>query len=393
MAAPTNNNTLTNLIPDAYAALDVVSRELTGFIPTVARDSRADMVAVGQTLRSAVAPANTAGADITPAMAIPSAANQTISNKSLTITKSRFFPFSWSGEDIMAVNKGPGYLSIQQDQIAQGFRAALNEIEADIWSAASLGASRAFGATANTAPVIGDFASAKKILDDNGAPGSDRHVVLSTAAGVAVRGFANLYKVNEGGDTSLLRQGLLGDLYGFSLRESAQVGSQTAGSMASATSTNAAFTVGQTVIPLATAGTGTVAAGDIITFANDTNKYVVASATFAGANPASGDSITLAAPGLRVAQSAATRAITVFGTSSRNIAFSRNAIVLATRLPAISPEGDMAIDRQVITDPRTNLSFELACYPGFRMNTYHVSVAWGVTVFKPEHSAIIIGGV
>jgi hypothetical protein len=326
-------------------------------------------------------------------MAIPSAANQTISNKSLTITKSRFFPFSWSGEDIMAVNKGPGYLSIQQDQIAQALRAAVNEIEADIWSAASLGASRAFGATANTAPVIGDFASAKKILDDNGAPGSDRHAVLSTAAGVAVRGFANLYKVNEGGDTSLLRQGLLGDLYGFSLRESAQVGSQTAGSMSSATSTNAAFTVGQTVIPLATAGTGVVAAGDIITFANDTNKYVVASVSFAGANPASGDSITLAAPGLRIAQSAATRAITVFGTSSRNIAFSRNAIVLATRLPAISPEGDMAIDRQVITDPRTNLSFELACYPGFRMNTYHVSVAWGVTVFKPEHSAIIIGGV
>ena len=393
MAAPSNNNTLTSLIPDAYAALDVVSRELTGFIPTVARDSRADMVAVGQTLRSVVAPVNASGADIVPAMAVPSALNQTIGNKSLTITKARSFGFSWSGEDIMAVDKGPGYLTIQQDQIAQAIRAAVNEMEADIWTAANAGASRAFGATANTAPVIGDFSNAKKILDDNGAPGSDRHAVLSTAGGVAVRGYANLYKVNEGGDSTLLRQGLLGDLYGFSLRESAQVGSQTAGAMASATSTSAAFTVGQTVIPLATAGTGVVAAGDIITFANDTNKYVVASVSFAGANPASGDSITLAAPGLRIAQGVATRAITVFGTSSRNLAFSRNAIVLATRLPAIPAQGDMALDRQVITDPRTNLSFELAMYPGYRMNTYHVSLAWGVTVFKPEHLAIIIGGV
>lgn len=390
MAAPTNNNTLTNLIPDAYAALDVVSRELTGFIPTVARDSRADMVAVGQTLRSIVAPVNASGADIVPAMAIPSALNQTIGNKSLTITKSRSFGFSWSGEDIMAVDKGPGYLTIQQDQIAQAIRAAVNEVEADIAAAASAGASRAWGTTADTAPIIGDFANAKKILDDNGAPGSDRHVVMNTGSGVAVRGFANLYKVNEGGDTTLLRQGLLGDLYGFSLRESAQVVRPTAGTAASATTNNAGYAVGATTLTLASAGTGTILAGDIITFAGDTNKYVVATGN---ADVSAGGTIVLAAPGLKVAMSAATKAITMFAQSSRNCAFSRNAIVLATRLPAIPAQGDMAIDRQVITDPRTGLSFEIAMYPGYRMNTYHVSLAWGVTVFKPEHLAIIVGGI
>jgi len=86
-----------------------------------------------------------------------------------------------------------------------------------------------------------------------------------------------------------------------------------AGTMAAATSTSAAFTVGQTVIPLATAGTGVVAAGDSITFANDLHAYRVASVTFAGANPASGDTITLASPGLLLAQGVATRAITVVG--------------------------------------------------------------------------------
>ena len=388
MGAPTNNNTLTNLIPDAYAALDVVSRELTGFIPSVARDSRADMVAVGQTLRSIVAPVNSSGADITPAMAIPSALNQSIGNKSLTITKSRFYGFSWSGEDIMAVDKGPGYLTIQQDQIAQALRTAVNEVEADIAAAASAGASRAFGATADTAPLISDFSQAKKILDDNGAPGSDRHAILSTAGGVAVRGYSNLFKVNEGGDTTLLRQGQLGDLYGFALRESAQVVRPTAGGMTGAL-VNGALAIGATAIVFDTGTVNTtgIVAGDIITIAGDTNKYVVAT----GAVATSG-TITIAAPGLLKA-AADNAAITVFGTSSRNCAFSRNAIVLATRLPAIPPQGDMAIDRQVITDPRTGLSFELAMYPGYRMNTYHVSIAWGITVIKPEHLAIIIGGV
>ena len=386
-------NTLTNLIPDAYAALDVVSRELVGFIPSVARDPKADQVAVNETLRIHSAPANSAGGDITAAMSLPSAADQTFTNKTLTISKSRFFPFSWSGEEEKAVDKGPGYLTLQQDQIAQAIRAAINEMETDIWTAAYKGASRAYG-TAGTAPfasTLADPANIKKILDDNGAPNMDRSLVIDTTAGAAMRTLAQLTKANEANDSSLLRQGTLLDLHGFAIRESSKVAPVTAGAMASATTSNAALTVGQTVLPLATAGTGVVAAGDMFTLANDTNIYVVASVSFAGANPASGDSITIAAPGLKKAQGAATRAITVIATSTRNVGFSRNGILLATRLPAVPKDGDLASDRQVITDDRTGISIELAVYPGFRMNVYHVSVAWGVSVIKPEHVAVLLG--
>ncbi len=384
-------NTLTNLIPDIYAALDVVSRELVGFIPAVARDSRADRVALNQTLRVPISPANAAGVDITPAMSLPSASNQTIGNAGITISKSRAFPFSWTGEEQRSVDAGPGFLTLKQSQIAQAMRAAVNEMELDLATAAYQGASRAIGATAGTAPVLADWAGAKKILDDNGAPISDRTTVINTTAGVGLRSTANLYKVNEAGENGLLRNGTLGNLYGFSIRESAQVQTATAGAMSGANSTGA-LTVGQTVLPLKNAtGTGTVSAGDIITIANDTNKYVVAAASFAGANPATGDTITLAAPGLRMAQTSADRALTVFATSARNTAFTRNAILLATRLPALPAEGDLAIDRMTITDPISGISMELAAYPVYRMITYHVSVAWGVKVIKPEHLAIIIG--
>jgi hypothetical protein len=385
-------NTLTNLIPDVYAAMDVVSRELVGFIPAVARDSTADRVAINQTLRVAVSPSNAAGSDITPAMSLPSASNQTFTNKTLTISKQRLFPFSWTGEEENSMNTGPGFLTLRQDQIAQAIRAAVNEIEADIATAASAGASRAFGSTAGTAPVLADWSGAKKILDDNGAPMSDRTTVINTTAGAALRNTSALYQVNTAGESGLLRQGTLGNLYGFDIRESAQVVRPTAGDMASASTVSGALTVGQTTLTLKNAtGTGTVSAGDIITLANDTNKYVVAAASFAGANPATGDTITLAAPGIRMAQSAAERVITVFATSTRNIALCRNSIVLATRLPALPTGGDLASDRMTITDPNSGLSFEIAVYPGFRMNVYHLSACWGVSVIKPEHLAIIIG--
>jgi hypothetical protein len=387
-------NTLTNLIPDFYRALDVVSRELVGFLPAVARDSQADRIATGQTLRIPITPANVAGGNNTPAMSIPSIADQTIGNVTLTITKNRFHPFSWSGEEQHAMDQGPGYLTLAQDQIAQAIRALVNDMELDIATAAYKGASRAFG-TVNTIPfntTVGDFSDAaqtRKILDDNGAPISDRTLVINTTAGAALRG--KQAQAHIAGETTLQRQGVLFDVNGFAIRESGQIVTHTAGAMASATTTSGALTVGQTVLPLATAGSGVCAAGDIITLANDTNKYVVSSVSFAGANPASGDSITIAAPGIRMAQGAATRLITMIATGPRNVAFSRNGILFASRLPMVPAGGDLAIDTQTVVDPRSGMVFEVALYPGFLMNTYHVRAAWGVSVIKPEHVAVLLG--
>jgi len=386
-------NTLTNLIPDVYAALDVVSRELTGFIPSVASDPRADRVSLNQTLRTDITPANTASRNITPAMSFPAAADQVIGNAALTISKVKAFPFSWTGEEQRSVDTGPGYLTIKQNQIAQAIRAAVNEIETDIANAAYLAASRAHG-TAGTTPfgTAGNFTDSAlvgKILDDNGAPKSDRALVINTTAGANIRGFQA--QAHMMGDVNILRQGVLLDMANFAIRESAQVPTPAAGAMASATTTAAALSIGQTALPLATAGTGVVAAGDIITLANDTNKYVITSVAFAGANPAAGDTITIAAPGLRVAQASAARAITVVAASARNIGFSRNAILLATRLPSIPVEGDLATDRITVADPRTGLAFELAVYPGYRMNVYELGLAWGVKAIKPEHIATLLG--
>lgn len=388
-------NTLTNLIPDLYAALDVVSRELVGMIPGVTRDARADRAAVGQTVRVPIAPAS-AAADIVPAVAAPNTGDQTIGNANFAITKSRAVPFRWNGEETLQMAApGIGSLTIQQMQIAQAIRTLTNEIETDL-CALHTTFSRAYSAHATT-PVTpfataGDFTEASlvaKILKDNGAPTTGNRLVINTAAGANLIGKQS--RTDIAGQDSMLRQGVLLDTAGFSITESAQINAVTKGAMASATTDNAGYAVGATQLVLATAGTGVVAAGDVITLAGDTNKYVVSAVSFAGANPAAGDTIDIPAPGLRVAIGAAATAITVVDSSTRNMAFSPSAIILAQRMPALPDGGDMADDRMMVTDPRSGLSFEVSVYRQYRQVHYELASAWGVKNIKSEHTAILLG--
>jgi len=382
-------NTITSLFPDLYNALDVVSNELVGFIPAVSSDMTFERAAVGQTVRSPVAPTATA-TDITPGVTPPDDGDQTIGNVPMSITKSRRVPVRWNGEQRLALdNNGAQFNVILRDQFAQAMRALANEIEEDLAALHSY-ASRAYG-TAGTTPfasTLSDPAQVRKILVDNGAPTSDLQLVIDTTAGANMRALAQLTKANEANDTNLLRKGTLLDLHGFQIRESGQVKTSTAGTGASATTNTAGYAIGATVITLASAGTGTIVAGDVITFAGDTNKYVVASGD---SDTSNGGTITLAAPGLKKALAASAIAITVIAAAVRNIAFDRNAIALATRAPALPPQGDIATDRTIITHPISGLSFEVAQYPQYRQNQYEISIAWGVAAVKPAHIALLLG--
>ena len=377
-------NTLTNLIPELYTALDVVSRELVGFVPSVTRDATADRAAKDQTVRSFIAPASTAG-DITPGVTPPNDGDQTIGNTTIVITKARRVPFRWNGEESLSVSSGHGSAAIRAMQLQQAIRTLCNEMETDL-SALHTTASRAYG-TAGTTPFASDLidpANVRKILADNGAPLSDLQLVIDTTAGAKMRTLAQLTKANEASDTSMLRQGELLSLHGFAVRESAQVKQAvTVGTGASYTSDTAGYAIGATSITLIT-GTGTILAGDVVTFAGDTNKYVVKTALAGGV-------IVLADPGLRKALAASAVALTVVSAAARNMGFARSAIVLATRLPALPDGGDMAVDRQTIVDPRSGLSFEVAMYAQYRQMQYEISAAWGVKNIKPEHTAILLG--
>lgn len=380
--------TITNLIPDLYSALDVVSRELVGFIPSVSGDMTMQRAALNETVRSPVAPSATAS-DITPGVTPPDDGDQTIGNVTLAISKSRRVPVRWNGEQSLALNNGVGRNTIMRDQFAQAMRTLCNEVEADL-AALHVNASRAYG-TAGTTPfgTSGDFSDAAfvaKILKDNGAPMTDAQLIIDTSAGAKMVGLQSRFDV--AGDIAMQQQGIIFNKAGLSIRESAAILTPAAGTGASATTNNAGYAVGATTITLASAGTGTILAGDVITFTGDTNKYVVASGD---GSTADGGTITLAAPGLRKAIPTSATNITVVAAAARNMAFARSAIVLATRVPALPEEGDLADDRQIVVDPRSGLAFEVALYKQYRQVQYEVSLAWGVKAVKTEHIALLLG--
>lgn len=382
-------NTLTNLKGQIYSAVDVVSRELVGLIPSVSINAEAARAALNETVRVPVSEPVT-GVDITPAMTVPDPSDITVGTRTIQITKNRAYPWRFTGEDRQGLNTGPGYSSTQQRQIEQALRGIVNEIETDLAGLYSK-FSRAYG-TAGTTPFaseLSDSANVLKILEDNGAPAqAGWGLVMNTTAGAKMRTIGQLTKANEAGDDTLLRQGTLMDLHGGRMRQSAQIKTHTKGTASGATTDATGYAIGSTTITLASAGTGTILAGDVVTFAGDTNKYLV---TTGDSDVSNGGTIVLAEPGLRIAIAASATAITVGNNYTANMAFTPDAIQLAARMPALPEEGDVAAERMTVVDPRSGMAFEFSVYKGYRQNRYEVALAWGFAVTKPEHTAILLG--
>lgn len=385
-------NTLTGLIPSLYVALDEVSREFQGFLPAVARDPQVSRAAKGQTITSFITPQVTA-ADITPGVTAPNDGDQVLGSLSLSITKSRYVPIRWNGEEQLGLsNNGAPYNRILVDQMKQAYRTLTNEMETDLATVAYTHASRAYG-TPGTTPFgtagdLSDFANTAMILDINGAP-PNRSIIVGANAMANLRGKQSvLFKVNEAGTSETLRDGRVGRVEGFDIGYSAGLKGQFVKGTGTGYVTSGTYAVGATVITLAT-GSGTVLAGDVVTFVGDTNKYAVA---VGNTGPGA---ITIGAPGLQQTLAAGV-AMTIGNSYTPNVAFSKDGLLIASRLPAVPIDMngnsmDMADDRTTVTDPFSGISFEISLYRQYRQIKYEIGLAWGVAAPNPAHIALLLG--
>lgn len=381
-------NILTNLAADIYKAADTVGREMVGFIPSSTINSSDTLrAAKGDTVRSHFTRTPTVNTSFAPSMTIPEGTDQAVDNKTMSINNFASVQIPWTGEDVKHVKNGAGFETIYGDQIKQAMRAIANTIEAYVAIIVKNGSSRAIG-TAGTTPFASNhdvMAQVRQILVDNGCPATDGmlSMVLNTSAGTKMRNLTQLQKASEAGGSDLLRQGTLLDLQGLMIKESAGIASHTKGTGASYV-TSGSTAVGVKDIALIT-GTGTVLAGDVVTFAADANnKYVV------GTGVAAPGTISLNDPGALVVI-ATSNNMTVGNSYAANMAFHKSAVEVVVRAPAMPEGGDSAIDVMLVQDPWSGLVFEIAAYNGYMKKMIEVRCLYDAKVWKPQHVATLLG--
>jgi hypothetical protein len=228
---------------------------------------------------------------------------------------------------------------------------------------------------------------ARRILADNGAPNTDMHMVMNPEWAAAIRSQTSLIKANEAGSDALLRQGTLGRLIGFDLHESGSITDHTKGTVTGTDVNNGAgYNIGDVTVTVHGSDAGTLAAGDGIVWTGLAHEYIVRSAVGSGAAVTS---ITFNKPGLRTALPDTTEA-TVGASYSPIMCFSRSAVTLITRAPAM-PKGGDAGEHTVIVDPVSGLAFDVAIYRQYRRTTMEIAIVWGAKCTKPEHLCLIAG--
>jgi len=375
------SNTLTTLAPTLFSAARKVAAEPFGVVNAI--DARFDDkgVAKGDTVTVPVAPTRTAS-DFTPAAVTATGSDATSSSIGVTITKSRKVDWHLTGEQQRSLDNGGNAPDWVSQLLQQGMRTLRNECEIDCAAAVKVGASRAYG-TAGTTPFASDLTAltnARKILQDNGAPLADLQFVGDTAAGLNLRNLGVIQNAYQAGSDAERRSGNLQRQFGFEINESAGITTHTKGTGASYTTDTAGYAVGATAITLIT-GTGTILAGDILTVAGDTNKYVVASAL-------SGGVVTLASPGLKVAIAASATNVTVGNAYTANLAFERSAVVGIMR-PPLMP-ANPTISQMAISDDlgMTYLMLDIAQYG---QRTWELHLAWGFKTVNERFSSLVLG--
>lgn len=266
----------------------------------------------------------------------------------------------------------------------------VDHVDAAIFTAGKNYASRALG-TAGTTPFASQALAVDTMtqLSVNKAHKNDRHVVADPLAAANILTLSSFGESTFVGDYAAMLDGAYNGnrRIGAQWWENQNAGiTHTAGTASALYDVSTEHAVGSTTIACDT-GTGTILAGDVVTFGSDPNQYVVLSSV----GGATVTSITIGAPGLRQV-AADDAAIAVISTGSEHtvsaLAFQREAIVFASR-PSMGSDATAGI--QAMSDPVSGLSLTMEVTRQNYQDKWSLSVLYGTAGVQSEGILQVLG--
>jgi len=385
-----------DLYPHLYSRIYQVARKQTGFIGAVNSNFAPEMVDVNSMGKSKtyvkvpIAGAGTA-ADFTPAQTATIGGNTTDTEISVQITKSRKVAWHQTVAERKSLDVGGSgnARTLWLQKFESSAETLMDEVELEIAGDIYKEASRARG-VAGTTPFASDLSpltACKRELDDNGCPQSGRSFVMSSASSENFMNLNIVQAANAAGSTDFLRNGVLLNHLDFDMRISRSISAVTKGT-ATGFDANGGEPVGEVTIVCDGSDSGTILAGDIVTWVGDTNKYVVANTTQSLSASATGN-IVINKPGMKVTL-ADTVEGTLGGNFTPNIALQRDGYVLATRPPMIEENNTVKSVTQVM-DAKSGLTFSLVELDGYGLITWEVHLCWGKAGIQPNFIVNYLG--
>lgn len=401
-------NTNTVLIPKILARALSVLRQRVIMPRLVNGDYSADAVKKGTQIEIPI-PVAVADQDVTPSNVLLAPTDVTPTSVILAVDQHRHSkPIGLTDKEKTEIDFKDNFLPSQMEESIKGLANTLNQF---IWGKFTTTTSGIYGFISNPSTGAGTIlepfgtgttdtsgvsaaTGAKKVLNAQLCPRTDRRGILSFNAEAAMLDLSEISDANKIGSSDVKITGEVGAKFGIDWFADDDVPTHTVGTSYEASPGDVTLreteALDSSAISILDAGAGTLVAGDIITIAGDSQTYCVTGSGAPYTLHASNDTQVSIVPNLQVAQSGGTQVVTVKNSHTVNLVFHRDAIALVMRVMEMDIEG-----RQVFTatDPVSGITLRLVVTPQHYQTTWSFDILYGCTLVRPEFAVRIAGAI
>lgn len=375
-----NSNTLTEVIPKLLAQGLLALRQMAVMPRYVNRGYETLAGEKGSSIDVPIPSAITAVA-VSPSYVPPDDVGVVPTKISIALDQWWEAPFFLTDKDMLEAMNGTIPM-----QASEAVKSLANKIDGLLISKAEA-VFYGFAGVPGVTPFANDlseFLDADATLNDTLAPPDNRYMAINSRAKANALGLRQFTDASFRGDTAGLIKGEIGEKLGAFWFMDQNLTRHTAGTWTNAGTTTGTNAAAQTTVNL-TGGTGSILAGDIITFSGaDAQTYVVVSAT--GTAPTTA---LVVSPALVTAKSS-TETVTVKASHRMNFNFHRDALALASRPFAGADPMGLGTYQSAI-DPISGLALRLEVSRQHKRTRFSYDILCGVGAPRPQFGVRIAG--